>query len=262
MRKNTFLKFVFSILLIFFFISLNFEAKINAQITSSGIATTAPINDDQAQNGDIICLYSDGVRRCEIFQDPAMYGVISDLPAASLEDKDVKNSRLVITSGIAEVRVFSANGFVKEGNFVTSSETQGVAQLSNRNGYVLGTALENYESTDPNAIGKIQIIVNIHPAIGLTGSRGNLIKFIREGMTVPIFEPLESLRYLLAVLMILLSFSLGMIYFGKSSRTGIEAIGRNPLARRVIQFTVVLNIMLTIVIILVGLGIAYLILIL
>jgi F0F1-type ATP synthase membrane subunit c/vacuolar-type H+-ATPase subunit K len=53
-----------------------------------------------------------------------------------------------------------------------------------------------------------------------------------------------------------------MIYFGKASRAGIEAVGRNPLAKRVIQLTVVMNIVLTIVIVLVGLAIAYLILIL
>ena len=62
--------------------------------------------------------------------------------------------------------------------------------------------------------------------------------------------------------MVLIAFTLGMIYFGRSSRAGIEAIGRNPLAKRVIQFTVFMNIVLTIVIVIVGLAIAYLILIL
>jgi hypothetical protein len=105
-------------------------------------------------------------------------------------------------------------------------------------------------------------MVNIHPSGAFSGSRGNLLQFIRDGLTVPIFEPIESLRYLLAIAIILISFTLGMIYFGRASRAGIEAIGRNPLAKKVIQFTVLLNISLTIIIILVGLGIAYLILVL
>jgi F0F1-type ATP synthase membrane subunit c/vacuolar-type H+-ATPase subunit K len=62
--------------------------------------------------------------------------------------------------------------------------------------------------------------------------------------------------------MVIISFTLGMIYFGRASRTGIEAVGRNPLAKRVIQLTIFLNIVLTIVIVMVGLAIAYLILIL
>jgi F0F1-type ATP synthase membrane subunit c/vacuolar-type H+-ATPase subunit K len=79
---------------------------------------------------------------------------------------------------------------------------------------------------------------------------------------VPLLEPIESLRYLLAIAMVLIAFTLGMIYFGRSSRAGIEAIGRNPLAKKVIQLTVFMNIILTVVIVLVGLGIAYLILVL
>jgi F0F1-type ATP synthase membrane subunit c/vacuolar-type H+-ATPase subunit K len=64
------------------------------------------------------------------------------------------------------------------------------------------------------------------------------------------------------VLIVLLSFVLGLVYFGRASRAGIEAIGRNPLAKRAIQMSIVMYVALSIVIILVGLAIAYLILIL
>ncbi|MHA2426595.1 MAG: hypothetical protein ACXADB_00945 [Candidatus Hermodarchaeia archaeon] len=260
-------KHIFFILLIALISLLDFGVFIGpqlcfAQLSSSGIAMSIPIADDDAGDGDIICSYSDGVKRCQDLHDPAMYGVVSDNPAASIVDTDIANSRLVITSGIASVRVSSVNGNIAEGDFVTSSEILGVGQAVSRNGYVLGTAIEDYRSDNPDDIGKIQVMINIHPAAGLSRPSNNLLQFIREGITVPLFEPLESLRYLLAVLMILISFTLGMIYFGRSSRTGIEAVGRNPLARRVIQFTVVMNIVLTIVIVLVGLTIAYLILVL
>ncbi len=239
-----------------------FASTARAQITSSGIATSAPVADTDAQDGDVICTYTNGNRRCDNEYDPAMYGVISDNPAASVEDKDLDNSRLVISSGVATVRVSSLNGNISDGDFLTSSENDGVSQKATRNGYVLGIALEDYQSDDTNSVGRIQVMVNIHPSGAFSGSRGNLLQFIREGLTVPIFEPIESLRYLLAIAIILIAFTLGMIYFGRASRAGIEAIGRNPLAKRVIQFTVLLNIALTIVIILVGLGIAYLILVL
>ena len=58
------------------------------------------------------------------------------------------------------------------------------------------------------------------------------------------------------------SFVMGFVYFGRVARSGIEAIGRNPLASRIIQFNVILHILISIVIVLVGLAIAYLILIL
>jgi len=241
---------------------LCFGNTVNAQVTSSGIATSAPVADTEAQDGDVICTYTNGNRRCDKDYDPAMYGVISDNPAASVEDEELENSRLVVSSGVATVRITSINGNISEGDFLTSSESQGISQKATRNGYVLGMALEDYQSDNPDAVGRIQVMINIHPSGAFSGSRGNLLQFIREGLTVPIFEPIESLRYLLAIAIILISFTLGMIYFGRASRAGIEAIGRNPLAKRVIQFTVLLNISLTIIIILVGLAIAYLILIL
>ena len=133
-----------------------------------------------------------------------------------------------------------------------------MAQLASKNGYVLGTALEDFSEGS----GAIQVVVDIHPATGTSKSTSsNLIQFIREGLAVPVFEPLESFRYLLAAIMVIIAFTLGLAYFGRSSRAGIEAIGRNPLARRVIQFTTLLNVLLTIVIVVVGLTVAYFILI-
>lgn len=239
-----------------------FTLNVAAQVTSSGIAQSTPMDDAQAEDGSIICTYSEGIARCSDAYDTAIYGVISDLPAVDITDSDLTGSRLVVTSGIASVRVSTQNGNINAGDFVTSSDNLGVGQKAIRNGYVVGKALEPYQSDNPDNIGRIQILVSIHPDAQLSGARGNLLQFIREGLAVPIFQPLESLRYLLAVVMVLISFTLGMIYFGRSTRAGIEAIGRNPLAKKVIQLTVFLNIVLTIVIVLVGLAIAYLILIL
>jgi F0F1-type ATP synthase membrane subunit c/vacuolar-type H+-ATPase subunit K len=58
------------------------------------------------------------------------------------------------------------------------------------------------------------------------------------------------------------AFTLGLVYFGRIARAGVEAMGRNPMAKRMIQLSVLLHVVLTIIIVLTGLGIAYLILIL
>jgi hypothetical protein len=189
-------------------------------------------------------------------------GVIAENTALELNDTELENPRPLLTSGIATVRVSGQAGNIVEGDFITTSLTPGVGQKAIRNGYVVGVAIENYDTEDPNAIGQIQILINIHPESKISGTRGNLIQFIRSGLAVPVLEPIEALRYLLAIAMILISFTFGMIYFGRASRAGIEAIGRNPLAKKVIQITVILNVVLTLAIIGVGLAIAYLILIL
>jgi len=119
--------------------------------------------------------------------------------------------------------------------------------------------LEAFSSQNPQEAGKVQVLVNIRPIESFSGGVGNLVESIRQGLAVPVFATAESLTYVLASLMIALSFILGVIYFSRASRACVEARNRNPLTQNVIRFTIFLNIFLTIVIVLAGLSIAYLI---
>ena len=166
--------------LIFFliFISLLFSESVSAQINSSGFALSIPINETQAEAGDLICTQSGGFMRCNQSYSTSIYGVIVDNPSVAIEDTELENSRLALTSGIAEVKVSVVNGNIVEGDSITSSENSGIGQKATRNGYIIGTAMEGFSSGDPNQIGNIQVAINIHPATGLTGPGSNLLQFI------------------------------------------------------------------------------------
>ena len=259
-QKFGFIKTIVFLIFSLFFL-LGFPLNVLSQTTSASVAFSISVDEDGVVDGDIICAAQQGNIRCSNSYDSSMFAVVTSSPAVSIEDFEVENGVFVMGKGIANVRVSTQGGEIKDGDFLTTSEIPGVAQKATRNGYVLGRAMEDYNAS-PETIGRIQVLVNIHPAITLSGPRGNLLQYIREGIAVPLLEPLESLRYLLAVVIVLISFTLGLVYFGRASRSGIEAIGRNPLARKTIQFTVVLNVLLTFAIVAVGLGIAYLILVL
>lgn len=243
------------------FITLCLTNSVLAQVTSSGIAVTLEIQGEGIDSGDIICKKDIGFAECDSEYNTEMYGVVVDNPAASFEEEEKSGNHLVLSNGKAPVRVSTQNGNINKGDLVTTSVKSGIGVLAQKNGYVLGQALEEYKSDNPDSIGTIMVAINIHPAAGLSGAKSNLITALREGMSAPIFEPLDSLRYLLAALILLISFVLGFAYFGRVSKTGIEAIGRNPLASRMIQLSVFMHILITIVIILVGFGMAYIILI-
>ncbi len=240
-------------------LSANIEVKAQA---TSGIAFNITIADSEAKESDIICGSADGFIRCKSEYDPQIHGVVTENPAVSLEAAADEETRLIVTSGIAKVRVSANNGNISKGSLITSSNTSGVGQLASRNGYVLGTAIDEFSSDNQEDTSLINVAINIHPAAGLAGPRSDLLQVLRQGLQAPLFEPLASLRYILAAAIILMAFTLGFIYFGRVARTGVEAIGRNPLASRIIQFSVILHILITIVIILAGLGMAYLVLIL
>ncbi|KKS77242.1 MAG: hypothetical protein UV74_C0013G0013 [Candidatus Woesebacteria bacterium GW2011_GWB1_43_14] len=248
------------VILISFVIFLNAN-PVSAQIDASGVAFSLPI-DFEVSQGDLLCESDSNYKLCDFEYSADMFGVVVDAPAAEFESRGLENAKLIITKDKALVRATAINGPIEIGDLVTSSEIVGLAQLATRNGYVLGTALEAFTPDNPEDTGEILVSLNIHPSTGLGSSGTNLVAALSQGLASPLFEPLSSLRYILAAMMVLISFTLGFVFFGRVAKTGVEAIGRNPLAGRMIQLSVIFNILVTIAILLAGLGIAYLILVL
>jgi F0F1-type ATP synthase membrane subunit c/vacuolar-type H+-ATPase subunit K len=163
--------------------------------------------------------------------------------------------------GKSMVRVSTINGNIKIGDYITTSTIPGVAQKATENGYVIGVAQQNYNNKDPNKI--VTIYVTLHLNFGLIsmGLRENLLVAFRQGMRAPFSSPLNTLRYLISAVTALLSFAAGFWFFGKVSSRGVEAIGRNPLARRFILLSVLFNVGITVSVMLLGVALAYIILV-
>src|SRR3989344_5654013 len=235
-------------------------ANVSAQTEDfAGMASTIEISDKNATEGSIIAVTNKGYVLSDKEYDSGIYGVISKTPAISLEILPSSKLSHVVYQGETRVLVSAANGEIKKNDLVTSSTTPGVGIKSTSNGFVLGTALEDYADQKP---GRILISVNPHYNSSFSqGSSRNIFDILRSARQSAYLSPLESLRYLIAALVALLAFILGFAYFGRVAQKGVEAVGRNPLAGRFIEISVVLNLLLTALIIIVGLGIAYLILI-
>jgi len=234
---------------------------IKAQVSSSAIAISVRINDQKLEDGSIICASDKGLILCKTIYDKGISGVYVKNPPLILDDLNMQDRRPMITSGKAYVRVSSKNGNIRNGNFVTSSESPGVGQLGDKTGNILGVALEDYINTDKNAVGKVMVAVGIRTAMIATTAQTNVLETLKQGLLAPTLTPLASLRYLLAILVAIGAFGLGFIYFGRVARQGVESLGRNPLAGRTIQLNVILNMILTISIMAGGLILAYIILI-
>ncbi len=255
--KKLFGIFIFLLISIF-----SYSANTKAQSLTQGVAFSVAIGNLEVQEGDIICSGEEGLMLCNSPYQTSIYGVITNNPVASIEIESNERQALLQTSGISVVRVTTAGGSIKKGDLITTSERQGIGQKASRNGYVVGMAVEDFDAASADEVGKINAIINVHPASNISNARTNLIQALREGLSLPLFEPLDSARYFLAAAIILVSFSLGFVYFGRVASIGVEAIGRNPLASRKIQLTVILHIIVTLAIIASGLILAYMILIL
>ena len=233
-----------------------------AQNTSAGTAVSIPIIDKNAKDGSIIISTSKGFGLSNTVYDTNMYGVLTEEPAFYLQNQSDATLKPVTSSGKVYVLVSSINGNIKKNDFITTSTIAGVGQKATRNGMVLGTALEDYSNSNQKIAEKILVAVNPHFNASFADTKTNVLEVLRNASDPTTLTQATSLRYVVAAGIVLIAFAVGFIFFGRVTSSGVEALGRNPLASRTIQLSLVFNLVLMIVIILVGLGIGYMILIL
>lgn len=258
------MKYTALVLPIFFqlFLNILFPPSIYAQNKSVSTAVSIQIEDKNVKDGSIITSTPRGYVLTTKTYDSNMYGVYTESPSIFLQNTDDPVAKPVTTSGKAYVLVSSINGDIKKNDLITTSTIPGVGQKSTENGMVLGTALQNYSSSDKKATGKILVTINPHFDSALSGTRTNLMEILSDMSDPGMMTQLTTLRYITAALIAIIAFGIGFIYFGRISARGVEALGRNPLASRVIQLNLILNLIIMIIAIFVGLGIGYLILVL
>jgi hypothetical protein len=256
---------IFCVFMLFLNGNLGFVGSVYAQGVasasgnSSGIAVYIQILDKNVQEGDIVSLSSKGYVLSRQAYDPNISGVVVRNPAIAFESYD-SNSYPVVSEGKVPMRVTTANGKIKKGDMLTSSTKPGVGEKATQGGFVVATALEDYGGSKD---GKILVVLTVgHGTASTNDGKGNLINAFSYLMSAPYLSPLGALRYLFAAVMVILSFVVAVGYFGKVSSLGIEALGRNPLAGRMILFSIVLHVLLALVIVGVGVAIAYLALVL
>lgn len=257
---------IFSILFVgslFILLGLT-SASVFAQPYIAGNAVNVPMEEGVGETGEVVVFKDNAYILSTEPYESGLYGVVTDRPAIALEDVNIDPllSRFVVSFGEAIVKVSSAGGDITNGDYITSSDVPGVAQKADQSGLILGVALDDYSSDNPEAVGEIQAFIDIKDAYIESDVRVNLIEALRGGTQAPFLTPVASLRYLLAALVVGASFIIGFSSFGKISGGSVEALGRNPLASKTIKMAVVFNFVLTFGVMLVGILLAYLILVL
>lgn len=253
-------RLIISTVLSLFFIA-NFVSFVSAQNNSSGFAVSIPMTGKNVFDGSIVCSVDSGYSLCDKSYNPNMYGVVSLSPSIYFDSSKV-GSYPVVSNGKAYVMVKGDADTIKVGDYITSSDSPGIGQKAQKSGYVIGTALEEFNETDSSKTKKILVSISVKPAILTQRAGTNLIQMIKEGIDGAFLSPLSALRYVVAGVIVIVSVVFGLVYFGKIAKSGVESIGRNPLAGKRIEMGILINSIATIAIMGVGIIIAYLILVL
>ena len=233
---------------------------------SPGIEVTSvyPVADQSAVEGDIVINSETGIVLTKTAYENRMFGVVQDQPLIVFRNVDGTGTP-IIRSGNALVNVTTVNGPIKQGDLVTSSAIAGKGQKADKSGYVLGTALEDFTGETGSSVtldnkqykqGKIQIALRIEFAeIDRARSSNRLVEYIDAALFSTVKDPdqvIRIVRYTGAVLVIMATAVFAYLVFARTISNGIQAIGRNPLARRSIQVAIILNIIFSAMVIILG----------
>lgn len=251
----------FSLFLILFFAFTLGAGSVSAQDFPLGIARYYPITGD-INDGDIVAIVEDHYEKTVRTYQENIIGIYVENPSLEFRPAEIGDDKAVLSSGEAFVNVSTVNGFIKRGDVLSSSSIPGTAMLAKEKGFVIGTALENYDESDPEKIGKLRVSLliedNRSASLALTEEEGIRLIDIFSASKLALYEsPSESFKYIVAALVVIISFVFGFITFKKVAVKGVEAIGRNPLASRMIGAGILLNLVITVSIILAGLVLAY-----
>lgn len=211
-------------------------------LAQSDIANVYDISDKEAQNGDILIITPEkGIGRTNIPYDIHLFGVLQDEPLVAFKKVD-GTGKAVARSGVAKVNVTDANGPIKAGDGITSSETPGYGMKATISGHIIGVATADFNE----AKGQIPVALKIEYADLTTARSANrLLQYIGTAFFKNVQDPEGFgllLKSLIAGLIMIISLAFGFVIISRSIPKAIEAIGRNPLARRSILISISLNI--------------------
>ncbi len=286
MRYNEYMKLVVSswqsvarVLVILIALSTIYylPSTIYAQQAPFDVTSEFDLADKDAVDGDILISTEGGIVRATKSLDNKLFGVVQDKPVVSYRVRG-GTGKTVARAGVVNTKVTTITGDIKAGDYITSSEIAGYGQKSLQSGYVIGIALgemkagsgtEKCKYTPPNqteqeyTCGKVPVAIKIEYA-ELTTSKSAVRLF--DQLNAAFFRNVQDpekftnvVRYIIAGLVAISSFLLGFFTFARSLPKSIEAMGRNPLARTSIQFSIILSIGLTVAVTLVGVVAAVLI---
>lgn len=225
-----------------------------AQEISLEFATYVPVTDKVVPAGSIVSFSPKGDSLSKKPYDPLIVGVVVENPAVAIQIESVSKTYPLVSNGTAMVRVSTDNGAIKKGDLITTSSKAGVGVKAGKSGYVLGAAVDDYSG---KGVGLVRVAVNIHYQNSNPNVSSNLLDALNLSVLATYDQPLTIFKYVTAAIVAIVSCAFAFFAFGRLANTGIEALGRNPLAGRMIQFGILLNVLISLAIVGLGLTVAY-----
>lgn len=189
---------------------------------------------DTLQTGQVVALsLSDksAVELAPAANSARIYGVVVDQNAAPVSISQPSHKVFVATGGVYPVFVSTENGSVNNNDYLSMSSSDGTAAKSKGDQtYIVGRAAQNFNGT----VGKIAVLLTPgrDPRLGEDTTVPTLLRRLTEAIAG---KPLSASRIYAALVIFIVTAAIafGLLWVGV--RSGMIAIGRNPLSKHSIM---------------------------
>jgi F0F1-type ATP synthase membrane subunit c/vacuolar-type H+-ATPase subunit K len=227
---------------------------------SMGIAQMVDTKVQNIKDGSIVSTSQHEAILSVIPYDSEVLGVVSRDAAIAINTGNDQDGIPVISTGEVYVLVSTQQGNINSGDLITTSTLPGIGVKALKTGYVLGTAMESYSSPSPKQYGLIAVNLNLHYFNSKSSFPGTLTDIFKFALLPTTDSPAAIYKYIVAALVSLSSFVLAFMSFGRTAAKGVEALGRNPAASKIIHLGILFNVLIVIAMAAGGLAVAFLIL--
>jgi hypothetical protein len=253
-----------------------FSSIASAQTITQGYDIETNVN---LQRGMIVALKENDPKKVEAINNSVakrVHGVVVGSSDSSFILAEETQKIYVASGGKFEVLISDQNGTINPGDFISLSSVTGIGMKSDEyQEMVLGKAIDGFDGTARKisevtikdaqdkekvlSVGRIQVDIAImrNPILKSTAS---LPSFLRDASEYVAGKPVNPIRVYIsiAVLFAAAGVSGSLIYSGV--RSGMIAIGRNPLSKKSILRGIVQVIIVAITIFVIGIFGVYLLL--
>lgn len=249
--------YFYAVALAFFILSTN-VTNVYSQDSSFGFSTRHKVKGETVLDGYIVSNSVDGYEVTTEAYQPNMAGVVTERPAIEIANSETETEATypISSNGESLVWVSLANGEIKQGDYITSSPFEGIGMKATRNGWVVGVALSG-TNIGENAQNKDTIVTKIKVAIN---PMSGFIENNNSNERVSNASRPSTTEIVVASIIVLTTILFSLNFFMRLSTSGVEAIGRNPLAFKKIEFGITINVVVGLLIALFGIAIAFYIL--
>lgn len=247
----------------------------------------AYMTDGHLNRGMLVRLKPDDKGRVEaltVQSHKKMEGVVvaaNDAPVTLSDPDQSKQQVFVATSGTYYVLVSTQNGPIAAKDHITISSLPGIGmRAGTTDQMVVGRALQAFDGTrnisgttrikspdgqeKPVALGLIEVDINItrNPGVGDDKTKSGIpgFAYVQAGAETIVGKEVSMTRLYLSCLVLILATAVSASIMYAGVRHGLLAIGRNPLAKKSIMGNLIQVVLLSVTILIFGVGAVYLIL--